>query len=457
MRIAVAFIAVLACGAWAVAAEEGPRVFQDEPADVAREREGAWQRDKEFEAQVRGDAEKALRGGPYAVTDKKHPIPGMDLHDYVSLAPYYWPDPKKADGLPYINRDGHRNPEIREYDAEPFGAMSGRVYSLALGYYFTGEEKYAERAALLMRVWFVDPKTRMNPNLDHAQMVRGHDEGRPTGIIESLRLMGVVDGVGLLHGSKAWTDADQKAMEKWFGDYQRWMLESKNGKGEDNAKNNHGSWYDVQVVTFALFLGDRETARRVCEAAKTRRIAPQIEPDGRMPLETRRANSFHYSIYDVRALTELADLAKRVDVDLWHFETADHRSVRGAVDYLMPFATGETKWPFPEIGNLLGADMLGPIRRAEAALGGSERIGRVDETSSLKTKLLEAHTSWGTISLPRRSGRNWRLPRANLEWGRTARGSSNKSLRVWPIKTASFHSACDIAKDSAPSSPSDRG
>jgi Alginate lyase len=318
-----------------------PRVFQFEPADAARARELARKNDPsvaEAVGVIRGDAEKALKGGPYTVTQKKHPLPGIDPHDYVSLAPYYWPDPKKADGLPYINRDGHRNPEIREYDAEPFGAMSSHVYNLALGYYFTGEEKYAERAAILLRTWFVEPATRMNPNLDHAQIVKGHDQGRPTGIIESLRFLGVIDGVGLLHGSKAWTEQDQKAMEAWFGGYQRWMIESKNGKGEDNAKNNHGTWYDVQVVTFALFLNDQNTARRVCEAAKTRRIATQIEPDGSMPLEIRRANSFHYSIYNVRAMTQLSDLTKRVDVDLWHFQTADHRGVRTAVDFLMPFA-----------------------------------------------------------------------------------------------------------------------
>ena len=351
---------------------DAARVFQFEPADAARARELALKKDPSVAGAVesiRSDAEKALHGGPYTVVDKKHPLPGIDPHDYVSLAPYYWPDPKKADGLPYINRDGHRNPEIREYDAEPFGAMSSRVYNLALGYYFTGEEKYAERAAVLLRAWFIEPATRMNPNLDHAQVVKGHDRGRPTGIIESLRLLGVIDGVGMLRGSKAWSEHDQKAIEDWFRDYQRWMLESKNGKGEDNARNNHGSWYDVQVVTFALFLNDKDTARRVCEAAKARRIATQIEPDGSMPLEIRRANSFHYSIYNVRALTQLADLATRVDVDLWHFETADHRGVLRSADFLTPFATGEKKWPHPEIGNLSGSDMLGPVRRAEKATG----------------------------------------------------------------------------------------
>jgi hypothetical protein len=32
----------------------------------------------------------------------------------MSLAPYWWPDPKSPNGLPYIRRDGERNPEIKQ-------------------------------------------------------------------------------------------------------------------------------------------------------------------------------------------------------------------------------------------------------------------------------------------------------------------------------------------------------
>jgi hypothetical protein len=352
-------------------AVEAPRVFQFEPAALVRARSLAKANDASVStaiAQIRADADKALNGGPYSVTQKKHPLPGGDPHDYVSLAPYFWPDPAKSDGIPYINRDGRRNPEIREYDATPFGDMSSHSNHLALGYYFTNDEKYADRAALILRTWFIDPATRMNPNLDHAQIIKGKDNGRPTGIIESLRLLPVIDAVGLLQGAKAWTADDQKGVESWFRDYQRWMLESKNGKGEGNAHNNHGCWYDVQVVTFALFLNDPTTARRVVEAARDRRIAPQIEPDGSMPLEIRRANSFHYSIYNVQALTALADLGRRVDVDLWHFQTADHRSIPAALDFLLPFATGRQKWSHPEIGTLSPSGLLIPVRRAASGL-----------------------------------------------------------------------------------------
>ena len=62
---------------------------------------------------LRREAEKALAAPPFVVTEKKHPQSGFDPHDYVSLATYYWPDPTKTNGLPYINRDGERNPETQ--------------------------------------------------------------------------------------------------------------------------------------------------------------------------------------------------------------------------------------------------------------------------------------------------------------------------------------------------------
>src|SRR5262249_9744192 len=162
--------------------------------------------------------------------------------------------------------------------------------------YFTGEERYAERAALLIRVWFLDAETRMNPHFRYAQAVPGHNDGRAAGLIESRQFIKVVDSVGLLRRSRAWTDKDEQALVSWFREFVKWMQTHPNGKEEAVAKNNHGSWYAAQLACFALFIGNKELARKTAEAARDR-IALQVEPDGKQPKELERTRSLGYSLF----------------------------------------------------------------------------------------------------------------------------------------------------------------
>ena len=317
---------------------------------------------------VRAEADKAMRAGLFSVMHKDATPPSGDKHDYMSLAPYFWPNPDTPNHLPYVRRDGERNPEIKGIsDHDEMGKMASSVHALALGYYFTGNEAWAARAALLLRTWFLDPSTKMNPNLEYAQGIRGITTGRGIGIIDSHSLTEVVDAVGLLSGSKNWNEAEQKDMEQWFAAFLDWLRTSKNGKDEFNAKNNHGSFYDVQTVDYALFLRRDDLARQILSAAEQKRIATQIEPDGKQPLELARTRSFGYSCFNLRALTELAILGEHVGVDFWHFKTKDGRSIRAALDYLLPYGLGEKPWPYKQLGDLGARDLVQPLLEAARA------------------------------------------------------------------------------------------
>ena len=311
-------------------------------------------------------ADKAMHEGPFSVMQKGVTPPSGDKHDYMSQAPYFWADPSKPNGLPYIRRDGERNPELKKIsDHDNLGRLGEDSRNLALAYYLTGNTVYADRAALLLRTWFLDAATKMNPNLEFGQGIPGINTGRGIGLIETRSLMPAMDAVGLLAGSKAWSASDQEGMKIWLGQFLNWMRTSDKGKAEDAAKNNHGTWYDLQVTDYALFLGDRQLAVDTLNRVKTRRIAVQVEPDGRQPLELVRTNAFSYSIGNLDGLMQLAWLGQQAGVDLWNYRTPDGRCIRAAVDFLLPYAEGKTPWSYQQIGGFHGDALLHQLQRAE--------------------------------------------------------------------------------------------
>lgn len=298
-------------------------------------------------------AEKALKQSPFSVTQKQADPPSGDKHDYMSLAPYWWPDKTKADGLPYIRRDGVVNPEVKNYpDKEAIVEFAKSVYVLSLTYFITGEERFANHAVKLLRTWFLDEQTRMNPNFKYAQAIPGNNEGRGAGLIEARHFSEVVDAMGMLQNSSLWNADLEKGIKEWFTQYLKWLLESKEGQHEAAAKNNHGSWFDVQATAIAFFVGNTELAQNIIETAKTKRIEYQIDSEGKQAAELVRTKSLGYSTFNLEALFTLATMGEYVGVDLWNYESKDGHSLKKAFDYLLPFYLQEKVWTYQQIAEL---------------------------------------------------------------------------------------------------------
>lgn len=314
------------------------------------------QGDKEALAALKSltkEADKFLDDKPLTVTDKKVASPSGDLRDHVSLAPYYWPNPKTADGLPYIRKDGEVNPESKNPDYTDDTrvlALARRMKVLGMAYYLTSDEKYGSKAVEQVRVWFLDEKTKMNPHMKYAQGVRGESTGRGTGMMDGRHISMAADATALIVNSKAWKAGEREAAEAWFKEFFEWMINGELGKEEGESKNNHGTHYDAQIVRWALHVGRTEVAKEYLERAKEKRFALQIESDGKQPLELARTNSLSYSQFNLKALTSLAIMGEYVGVDLWSYKTTDGRCIAVALDYLMPYLDVPRKpWPYKQI------------------------------------------------------------------------------------------------------------
>ncbi len=293
------------------------------------------------------NADTALEQAVANVVDEGELPPSGDAHDYYSYSPYWWPDPENSDG-PYIWRDGEVNPDRNTSDISRIETMVARVTSLVPAWYFTGDERYAESAVEQLRAWFLNPDTKMNPNVKFGQKRRGHNYNSPSGVLEAWRMRWVIDCAILLESFPEWTEEDANALRSWFSQFATWMVESPTGIEEAMQPNNHGSWYNAQLILYALFGKNHDLARKQLDGMPAR-IFSQVFIDGRQPQELIRTKSLNYSIYNARALITVARLGRHLDYDLFGYRSLEGRSIKLAVDYMTPFILNENEWPIKQI------------------------------------------------------------------------------------------------------------
>jgi hypothetical protein len=361
------------------------------------------------------EADRALERGPYSVTDKTEFAPSGDRQDYFHPAPYWWPNPATPDGSPFVFRDGERvpgtrlyEPDSERYDRTRLQLMFDDTTVLALAWRATGRDDYARHAARLLRAWFVDPATRMNPHLTYAQ-VRGRgpgDVGAKSGLIEMKDLYYLLDAVRLVERSGTLSEEERGAFRSWLRDYLEWLQESEQGIAERLTRNNHGTCYDLQTAAIAAFLGEAELLEQTFLTSRER-ILEQVTPEGWQTHEMTRTQTAHYCLFNLQCWVNLATLASACGHDLWSFEGPDGRGLARAFAWLLPHMATVT-WPFEQIEPFDRGRFLPLFFTARDCAGGANSPGARALTAAACDPLYFPHDGvkpfWALGRAPRRDG-----------------------------------------------------
>ncbi|PWG06667.1 alginate lyase family protein [Polaribacter aquimarinus] len=296
-------------------------------------------------------ADQLLDRAVFSVVNKTGIPPSKSKHDYMSIGPYYWPNPKTKDGLPYIRKDGKVNPETRNKftDIVEKSNFISAIKTLSKAYFFSDDIKYGNKNIEFINAWFLDEATKMNPNINYGQSVPGKSEGRCFGIIEFGDIIEIIKFLEIASKKGILDNDTEKGMFNWFTEYSNWLKNSVLGKEEATRKNNHATHYDAQLLNILLYLNKIEEVKTYISTITRSRIFSQIEPDGSQPLELARTKSFSYSVMNLHGFLELAIIGKKVGVDLWNETSEDGRSIKTGYQYMVPFLTKKKKWEYQQI------------------------------------------------------------------------------------------------------------
>jgi len=294
---------------------------------------------------VLAEAAWALKQAPLTVTASHSPRSAGGLHDFFSEADYWWPNPVSPDS-PYIQKDGQTNPANFTAHRKAMIRLSRIIGSLASAYKLTGDKKYVQQALAHVRAWFVDTTTMMNPDLRYAQAINGRATGRGIGIIDTIQLMEVVQGLEAMIGSEAMDAALLDKVRAWFSKYLVWLTTHPYGHDEMNAANNHGTCWVMQVAAFARFTGNVSLMNFCSERYKTVLLPNQMAANGSFPQELRRTKPYGYSLFNLDALATICQLLSTPDNDLWHYQTSDGRTIEKGILWMYPYIEDKNKWPY---------------------------------------------------------------------------------------------------------------
>lgn len=297
-------------------------------------------------ARVLAAAAKYVKEKPITITASHSTRSAGGPHDFFSEGDYWWPDPKNPNG-PYIQRDGMTNPENFVEHRRALMRLSVQLPALGAAWKLTGNKAYADKAGEHLRAWFVDERTRMNANLQFAQAIKGITTGRGIGIIDTIHLVEVAKAIEVLEDSKSLSTSDLTGIKKWFADYLEWITTSKNGIDEREAKNNHGTCWVMQVAAFAHLTANAQLLEYCRDRFKEVIVPNQIDKDGSFPEELRRTKPYGYSLFNLEAMTAIAEILSTREDDLWNFETSDGRGIKRAMEFMFPFIKDKKSFPKP--------------------------------------------------------------------------------------------------------------
>jgi len=296
---------------------------------------------------LRAEADRRLHEGPWSVTADRPTGMNLDPHDYYGEAPFWWPDPANR-AAPWVHREGHINPDRFLANKAALNSTCDSIFSLGMASYFLDDPRYGREAARVINGWFLNPKTRMNPNLEYSEAIRGLNEARG-GALDGRVFIRAVQGMEFLALSGQWDPKEEAATRKWFEEYLRWLTHSKTGSDERNGGGNRAMWWTAQAAAIAVLLDDKAAAQMAFNLYRESVATRQPAPNMATLHEEDRNRALAHLAFTTEAMATTCRISQAQGVDLWNAQGRNGSAFTGAVASLTPYLGERRKWDREQI------------------------------------------------------------------------------------------------------------
>lgn len=290
-------------------------------------------------------AKAFLLAEPITVTDASCERSAGGVHDFYSEGDYWWPNPDNPQG-PYMRKDGQSNPGNFSNHRHAMVRLSEIVATLTSAYLLTNEQIYANKALEHLNAWFVNEATLMNPNMLYAQAIWGRHTGRGIGLIDAYHFVEVTQSIKVLIEKGAIPKENAAKLKSWFAEFLHWMTTHKYGVDEMNTENNHATCWVATAASMAVLTENTKLIAMCRTRFKEILLPNQMDEIGSFPRELGRTKPYGYSLFNIDAFCNVAEILSTSEENLWEFETSDGRSLKTGLAFIYPFIVDKSAWKY---------------------------------------------------------------------------------------------------------------
>ncbi|KIJ68290.1 hypothetical protein HYDPIDRAFT_24584 [Hydnomerulius pinastri MD-312] len=265
---------------------------------------------------------------------------------------------------PYVVRDGQVNPDTRDLrGSSAIVEASDSIFFNAISFALTGMSDYEQNAVTAIDTFFLTTATKMRPNMNFGQVVRGPgtkgQEGTFTGVLDLRGIVKIVNAVLILRSKNStdWTYKRDHEMVLWMEQYVNWLETTSIAKTAASRPNNHGSFFASQSAAAHILIGDNSGAKKALDDYFKGTFKDQIAKSGEQPFEAVRTRPYHYRCFNLEAMITNAKIGDQLGMSYWNTESKYGGTIQTALDYTMSLDPGSEKLSevFPHVATVAAA------------------------------------------------------------------------------------------------------
>ena len=198
----------------------------------------------------------------------------------------------------------------QKHNQEDFRSLVQNCTMLTLASYFSDDNSYADHAVSIIKEWFLDQNTKVNPSKVFTEATHR--------LLKTTYVYTLFDSLRLLRKKGRFSEDEWHGLQRWFTQVMEAMDQSARAWRLGYTSKDHiGLYYDIQYSSIAAFINNSTQMYKTIQDSIAR-LYEHVAPDGTLHNEITKKSCESNQIFALAGWQTMDRMASKLGIDLWN-------------------------------------------------------------------------------------------------------------------------------------------